>query len=206
MQGIFVVVRDGLNVEGDNRARVVEDAQLPNHTNKLALSPLSTAFNRLVLIVLVDPHLHEDVIRSIIQGILQICVLLVRRQNQPDDGDLVQFLSVNSERLLTGSSRWGILQLLDGDREKRLLILIALRLAVRTAVVHVESASAALATHEGLSTELVRAPHEAAARSPELVEPSIIATTESSSVISPSVHLVAILSLSSKLAPFPLPV
>eukprot|EP00967_Tisochrysis_lutea_P148312 scaffold283107_cov40-Tisochrysis_lutea.AAC.3 len=38
MQGIFVVVRDGLNVEGDNRARVVEDAQLPNHTNKLALS------------------------------------------------------------------------------------------------------------------------------------------------------------------------
>ena len=49
-------------------------------------------------------------------------------------------------------------------------------------------------------------PHEAAARSPELVEPSIIATTESSSVISPSVHLVAILSLSSKLAPFPLPV
>mmetsp|Transcript_30064 Transcript_30064/g.95863 ORF Transcript_30064/g.95863 Transcript_30064/m.95863 type:complete len:282 (+) Transcript_30064:861-1706(+) len=144
---------------------MVEQAKLADHADQLAFSPHRAALDSLLLRVLVDPHLDHDVVGAVVDGELQVGVLLFGRHDEANNGDLVQLVPVNREGLLARGCVGGTLQLFDGHGKQRLLVLVALRLAIRAAVVHgVEAASSIiLAPLECCAAELVRAPHVAAA-------------------------------------------
>ena len=69
----------------------------------------------------VYPHLDVDRVGAIIDGVLQIGVLLISVRDQPDDGDLVEILTVHGEAVVAPGRR-RILQLLDRARREALLV------------------------------------------------------------------------------------
>ena len=83
--------------------------------------PLCALLGGRLVLRSIDPHLDVDRAGAIVNRVLQVGVLLVSIGDQTDNRDLMQVLAVHREAVVAPRRR-GVLQLLDGRRQERLLV------------------------------------------------------------------------------------
>ena len=83
--------------------------------------PLCALLGGRLVLRSIDPHLDVDRAGAIVNRVLQVGVLLVSIGDQTDNRDLMQVLAVHREAVVAPGRR-GVLQLLDGRRQERLLV------------------------------------------------------------------------------------
>ena len=152
VEGVLVVVADRLDVERDDRPHLIERAHLADDPDDGSLParggrgrqrmrcvqreadrvgrvcarlanrpPLCALLGGRLVLRSIDPHLDVDRAGAIVNRVLQVGVLLVSIGDQTDNRDLMQVLAVHREAVVAPRRR-GVLQLLDGRRQERLLV------------------------------------------------------------------------------------
>ena len=117
-----------LNGVRDDAFGVVEGAHLADDAHDHALLPLRTTLREGVILLLIDPHPHRHLLGAVVERVHEVCGLLVSGDDQANDGHLVQLAPVEHETLLAARVCRSVLQLLYGDRDERLPVLVALSL------------------------------------------------------------------------------
>mmetsp|Transcript_6835 Transcript_6835/g.15004 ORF Transcript_6835/g.15004 Transcript_6835/m.15004 type:complete len:212 (+) Transcript_6835:661-1296(+) len=100
VERVLVEVNNRLDVEGNDRARVVEDAQLPHDPHNLALPAHGTLLDHCTIRLGVNPLLHVNIAGAIVDRVLQVGVGLLSSHNHANNGHLVDILPVNCEGLV----------------------------------------------------------------------------------------------------------
>ena len=151
VERVLVKVREGLDVEGDDRPYLVERAHLTDDPHdstfpasvaaidgdrqqwggggtrvaavkgELCAPPLCALLDGCLVRRGVNPHLDVDRVGAVVDCVLQVGVLLIGVRNQPDNGHLVEVLAVHGEAVVAARRR-RILQLFDSARRERLLV------------------------------------------------------------------------------------